>query len=145
MNKSEFISIIEEEIENFDIFNSDHKKLSNGKNLCFFRSFQSVFENFHDYLESVIPNVWKIAKLMEPDIESDYYDDNKTMVIWKNISLDELLYKLRIEKANLFRVGGCKDKDFIYFKVQIDNETRKVVYYSLHYEDIHDCDECYYW
>ena len=145
MDKSECISIIEEEIENFDIFNSEHKRLSNGKNLCFFRSFQREFESFNDYLESVIPKVWSIAKEIDPGIELDYKDDNKTMVIWNNISLDELLYKLRIEKANLYRVGGCKDKDFIYFKVQIDNDTRKIVYYSLHYSDIHGCDECYYW
>ncbi|SDC88908.1 hypothetical protein [Geotoga petraea] len=48
MDKSECISIIEEEIENFDIFKSDHRKLSDGKNLCFFKSFQREFESFHD-------------------------------------------------------------------------------------------------
>jgi len=145
MDKSECISIIEEEIENFDIFKSDHRKLSDGKNLCFFKSFQREFESFHDYLESVIPNDWKIAKGIDPDIEDAYYEKNKTMVIWNNISLDEILYKLRIEKSKLFRVGGCKDKDFIYFKVQIDNETKKIVYYSLHYADIYDCEKCYYY
>ena len=56
MDKSECISIIEEEIENFDIFDSEHKRLSNGKNLCFFRSFQREFESFDKFLWNFINN-----------------------------------------------------------------------------------------
>ncbi|GEM_PF-1048192 len=107
--------------------------LYGGKNVSLMNSFHKagVLDKY-DVLEAT----WKVCYDRDPDeIKDDFRRSGYYRIVWKQLSLSEILENLDLSVDEFEEPDGPKASDKIYFKLSFDL-TQKVICLSLHVSEL---------